>query len=159
MHNLLKVHLCLTCAHCVWHTVVPAQLSLVIKDQPDGADYGLNAFEPAFTHPVPSTTLKRLSVHCALETDLVQSILRHAPSVEELTVTSTDVDGDHKPFPATVLALKTLRLSYRDMFHTSVLEWLPLPAEGRLAVELSGKGSVEVVVSLEESVEVSFFHW
>ncbi len=47
---------------------------------------------------------------------------------------------------------KVLRISLNDTFPVSILDWLPLPKDGKLAVDLGGTGTIAAYLSIGDKV-------
>ncbi len=123
----------------LWASVAPymRQLESLYIDEQESPAWGrAPKWASLFTDKTSTTTLTRLTVQVDLEKWLVRLLQQHAPCLQQLAVSNvySDVHGgrggeDSQCEPVcswTVLQTGTLGLS--------ALEWLPLPAEGKLVI-------------------------
>ncbi len=163
----LTIHrICEDSQAALWTSVAPylQQLtSLSIGEQPYVA-LSRPHLSTLFAAPAasPSTTLTHFSLADTLEPWLASLLCEHLPALGTLTVASVcsrERDTD-KPVPA-VCPWHTLVIS--QPWHTSwqssrgfFAAWLPLPASGRLVVDVSGKA--QGAARLELDALVSMLH-
>ncbi len=145
----------------LWASVAPylPQLhSLTIDEQPPAyADTDLDhdlhlSAALCFTPQYTTHTLTHLSLAGRLEPWLAQVLAKHAPALTTLDipyVMSMQMRPSYRPGHWSV---RTLRLG-EGAFHTSALTWLPLPAEGKMVVQLSERGTVELPVTTDSKVK------
>ncbi len=134
----------------LWATVCPyiTQLqSLKIEEQiddilnvPDTDSEGDRVTKPPwamlFTSKTTTHTLTHLTLPAELQPWLIRLLQRHAPRLQELTVDSVCDDAEHGAVCEPVCSWTVLRI-WLATFPTNALAWLPVPAQGRLSVDVT----------------------
>ncbi len=91
-----------------------------------------------FSAARPSTTLTHLSLPYSIQPWLATMLCQCLPALAELTVTDVSIyagrNGDAVP---KVCPWRTLVLSHTQDSHEPFPAWLPLPAEGKLVIDVS----------------------
>ncbi len=123
----------------LWASVAPYLLqltSLSIGEQPYNSALSRPQWAALFSAvpAIPSTTLTHLSLAYSLEPWLASALCERLPALATLSVTSVSYEpSTDAPVPA-VCPWHTLVTSRCQFFDA----WLPLPASGRLVVDVSG---------------------
>ncbi len=145
----------------LWPSVaayLPQLTSLTITEQPEDVRGEIPPWATAVFRPAhPSNTLTHLSLPCSLGSPLVGLLQKSAPPLEHLTVTELCRRPDHDDDTAGVLPVcswRTLVLTDREAVHRPLQAWLPLPADGKLVVDVSGHEEEGAMLWLCDEVSV-----
>lgn len=139
----------------LWASVgpyLPQLQSLTIEKQPAPASLAERpAWASVFSAGTKSHTLHSVSVPADLTLWLSQSLLQYAPALQTHTVTSVSrYFGE--PLANPVCSWRTVRCTDGSRVPHQTLSWLPLPASGKLVIELQGPGGLEVCLPVCDAV-------
>lgn len=131
---------------------LPQLVTLIIADQL--ADKAWPEAHILFTPASTTHTLRSLTLPCSLTPAIAATLQAHAPALETLTVAGVSRGGDGAQPALRACTWQTLRLTSRQTLLGAALEWLPLPASGKLALHLAPEQPFELRPPLSDLVSL-----
>ncbi len=114
-------------------------------------------WERAFSLSTRSDTLRRIQLPASLSPRVYRQLQQCAPNLEDVTVENLGSSYSDRA-PVTTCEWKALRIAadapphFRRYLSAGNLGWLPLPADGRLVLDVSGVGEIELSLPLPDKV-------